>query len=869
MASDLLAAAASGRTILAPNAELSVAIFDAIERAHRAAGDQIWATPRVFDIASWLREQHSQRQLQGCDSPRVLSEIEERELWRAAIDGADLGRDFLDPAGAARAGRRARRTLREYGIPLAALRRDQSEEVAVFLSWNQSFEDRCRELGCISADELLARADTAAGSIDWIESPQWHPQARQWLEAHGRILLPQEHAQSSASLLKACSAAEELAAAADWARSNSADERFRAWICVPDLSVRRSEVMDAFDAALAPQRYGLGASRGAGYAMAGGSPLSEYAPVRAALVLLQASLGVVSFADFSALLRSAELQGSDAEAGRSARLDISLRRRAANEATLTAWLDLAERVMRIEEISGVPAVARLRAALQRLSQAQGAKAFSEWGSIWSAAFELAPWSFRARWSSSEYQAAERFRELLAALATGDAVFGVHGRESAQRILRRAARETVFQAQTGVPRIWVSGQMLDPFLNYDGLWVSNCSDEQWPPPIAPVALLPVKLQRQYGVAAASAEAQLSAAVDLQARWQRRANHCVFSYAQGVDGSLSAASPLLPKHAVALPAPLAAAQPHWHEMHAAAPALESCWDESAPPYTPQERTRGVATLRAQSRCAFRGFAETRLDAQPLEQPIPGFNERERGELVHHALEHIWSELGDSTALQSLNLLQQGLLLNDAASHALEIARARRDPGKKWRAREHVRLQNLLGKWLDVERARPPFAIDALETKDQAARFAGIEFRVRIDRVDRLADGARILIDYKTGAASADWRGDRPENPQLPIYALLQPDALIAVAYAKVNAAESRFVTESERARIFPRSQRTKLEGMASFADLVQVWSQRLTRIAGEFAAGHAEVAPTVKACLSCHLQGLCRVPAALEEPDDFYE
>ena len=48
----LLAAAASGRTILAPNAELSAALFDAIERAHRAAGDAIWPTPRVFDIAS-------------------------------------------------------------------------------------------------------------------------------------------------------------------------------------------------------------------------------------------------------------------------------------------------------------------------------------------------------------------------------------------------------------------------------------------------------------------------------------------------------------------------------------------------------------------------------------------------------------------------------------------------------------------------------------------------------------------------------------------------------------------------------------------------------------------------------------------------
>ena len=64
-------------------------------------------------------------------------------------------------------------------------------------------------------------------------------------------------------------------------------------------------------------------------------------------------------------------------------------------------------------------------------------------------------------------------------------------------------------------------------------------------------------------------------------------------------------------------------------------------------------------------------------------------------------------------------------------------------------------------------------------------------------------------------------------------------------------------------------TKLEGMASFAELVNVWSRRLERIAGEFAAGHAQVAPTNKACNSCHLQGLCRVPAALEEADELHE
>ncbi len=93
---------------------------------------------------------------------------------------------------------------------------------------------------------------------------------------------------------------------------------------------------------------------------------------------------------------------------------------------------------------------------------------------------------------------------------------------------------------------------------------------------------------------------------------------------------------------------------------------------------ERTRGVATLRAQSRCAFRGFAETRLDAEPLEQPVPGFNERERGELVHHALQHVWTALRDSNALRAVRPDAQQRLIDEAAARAIESVCRRRDPG-----------------------------------------------------------------------------------------------------------------------------------------------------------------------------------------------
>ena len=127
---------------------------------------------------------------------------------------------------------------------------------------------------------------------------------------------------------------------------------------------------------------------------------------------------------------------------------------------------------------------------------------------------------------------------------------------------------------------------------------------------------------------------------------------------------------------------------------------------------ERTRGVATLKAQSRCAFRGFAETRLDAQPLEQPVPGFNERERGELVHHALQHIWTVLRGSSALAAASLDAELRLIDEAATRAIELVCRRRDPGRRWRQRERDRLQNLLRKWLQLERGRAPFAVEALE-------------------------------------------------------------------------------------------------------------------------------------------------------------
>ncbi len=133
------------------------------------------------------------------------------------------------------------------------------------------------------------------------------------------------------------------------------------------------------------------------------------------------------------------------------------------------------------------------------------------------------------------------------------------------------------------------------------------------------------------------------------------------------------------------------------------------------------------------------------------MPGFNERERGELLHDALEQIWSEVRDSRRLKALDT---------RSPRAALLARERRAAPSTSCAGAAI-LARAGGsasgsactpcsrKWLASSSAcARPFKVERMEQGAQIAQHAGLEFTVRIDRIDRLEDGARVLIDYKTG-------------------------------------------------------------------------------------------------------------------------
>ncbi|HEY2686209.1 MAG TPA: PD-(D/E)XK nuclease family protein [Steroidobacteraceae bacterium] len=868
--SELSAALAAGRTVLAPNTELAAALFDAAEREQRALGLRLWATPKVRDFGSWLREQQERAHLEDAKVLKPISDIEERELWRQVIESSLFSQNLLEVGVAARAARRARRLMLDYAIPWAKVLEEATDESQAFYAWHREFEARCRSLNLSPPAALPPQP--SGEKLAWIDNPGWRPVVRQWLARHALRVAPETQAAGDARVLHFASGELELAHLAGSLRERlEADPAFRAWVCVPDLARRRPEAAAAFDAELAPGRFSLSsAGPAAAYALAGGSPLAEYASVRAALEFLDAANGALNFAKFSALIRAPWLQESQQDAGAAALIELELRERGPYEASLAGWLKLCEEFRRAKSLPPVNAAAHLSRALATLEASASAKRLSEWIPLWLEAFKLGPWLWRQRWSSTEFQAAERLRDLLAALARADGFFGTQSRLAANRLFKRAVGEVSFQVQTGVPPIWVSGQPLDPFLNYSMILVCGMSATQWPAPAQPAALLPVRLQRAYGVAGADSAAQLASAELLQRTWAQRARECRFSYADASDGQASQASALLP--AIAVEAASAARRPLWRGA-AAAPILEQYADHQAPPFDPvRERTHGIATLKAQSRCAFRGFAESRLEAARLELPVPGFNPRERGELVHAALEYVWGEIRDHASLMRLQEGAEKALLQEASRRAIEAVCRKRHPGERWRRREEPRLEHLLGKWLKVERERSPFRVEMLEEAAQVASFGGLPFRVRIDRQDELDDGSRVVIDYKTGTANPDWRGERPDNPQLPVYALLRPERLVAVAYAQVNAAVSHFVAESERGNVFKanrgaQARKGAMEGEPNFAALIERWRVRIEAIALNFAAGDAAVAPTPSACQNCPLPGLCRIQSLIDgEPPD---
>jgi hypothetical protein len=157
-------------------------------------------------------------------------------------------------------------------------------------------------------------------------------------------------------------------------------------------------------------------------------------------------------------------------------------------------------------------------------------------------------------------------------------------------------------------------------------------------------------------------------------------------------------------------------------------------------------------------------------------------------------------------------------------------------------------------------------------------GIGLNVQIDRIDEMPDGRRLVLDYKTGRGlSVDaWFSERPDEPQLPIYAVTSPQPVHAVGFVRVRHGDPGFVCITDGIdvpRKLPggvRAPRPQLS-FAGYVDemagrefksrdeVLASWNQTLDTLGARFRAGQAVVDPKdpKSTCQHCELPALCRI------------
>jgi probable DNA repair protein len=608
----------------------------------------------------------------------------------------------------------------------------------------------------------------------------------------------------------------------------------------------------------------------AAFAIEGGQALADYPLVDAALGLLSLAAREQSFSELSAWLRSAYLQLG----GLPARVAFELQLREHNvvRARLDALPALARRLLKGEPgelLAGEfdrlqAAVASRRSA--RADAGTWAREFADW-------LSCAGWPGQAALGSDEQQQRERCEELLGELAQLSPAAGLLGTADAVALLVQLAQRTPFEAATGDVPVTLTASTSDPLVCYDGIWVAGLNAEQWPRPARPDAFLGVAAQRAAGMPAASAEGQAALARSAMSAWRARSPELVFSCAR-VDGDAE----LQPSSLLGLGAPPEGAQPlPQASVDTLCGALRAASSREALPAgaaTPLAEGAGLPggtrALGLQAQCPFHAFAELRLAAQPLPEPAHGLPARERGVLLHAALQGVWQQLAGSAQLLACQGEARVRLVRAALEAAVSGLRTRlvSPPPLAVLAIETRRQQALILQLLAAEEQRAPFVVAGLEQKF-ATHIGGVPIDVRMDRVDKLLDehgagsGHTVVLDYKSGAPSAfDPLAERPTQAQLLAYGLLAPGELAAIAMVHLREARVQWRGATASPGILPGLARKSQAG-AQWRDWRAHWARVVPALAQQLAAGMAAVDPLPGACRTCHLTALCRVGSARHE------
>jgi ATP-dependent helicase/nuclease subunit B len=848
-----------------------------------------WTSPSILPSEAWLESLWQQHLLNSDEDRLLLTASQEFQVWESIVH-LPAPQGSQSALSIAQLAQKAWRLSEDYSVDRASWKAASRtrDDWQTMHRWGAEFEKRCEKRRWISHAALPRELMLAAGKgtlkaggplrmvgFDRVTPAQNRLLALLDRNAQHDTFYPISEPAGPPNSYQSSSAEDEMEAAAIWAQQKLNEGDRRLAIISPSVGRVRGDLERTLTRVIGRDQFGFSL----------GLPTAQYSLVKCGLLLLQWTITALSLDEVSWLLLSPDFGGDvgPVEISARARYDAHVLRRVDTAQPQLSLEQFAKRLGgRITKAPEEWSTLRetLRCSYQALRYAEDAglqrrqlNAF-EWAEFFQRALTHFGFPGKCSKDSVEFQTLQRWKLLLDQFA-GLAFDGSRlTATQAMQALRRLAADSIFQPELEEAPLQVLGPLEAAGSLFDGLWFLGASEVAWPISGRANPLLPWKIQRDAKMPHSSPEVDYDSAAGMTSRLANSSPTSVFSWARKYAADSARPSPLVQNFlplAIDESRRLSGVKYIRHQEPQLFPdRLPLLWEKS-------RGTLSASSLRAQAACPFQAFATVRLQARPLESQDDGLDPRQRGKFLHVLMQSIWTSTQDPQGLRNLSTLnariEDGTLQEFVSRHAEATIETR--SSDRWEqqffASERQRLTALVEDWLQrVETNRPNFEVSDAEKKFEGLEIGDATFTLKIDRIDKLLNEADsgepadsvppelILLDYKTGDASVkDWDGERPADPQLPLYATyaLAGQPIAAVAFAQIRADKARFCGKSQRNNLLPRVS----PNSPALALELPLWREAILNLTAQFVAGRSIVDPKdgIATCRNCHCAPLCRI------------
>jgi len=841
--------------VLTANRRLAHYLHRRYAHYQQSLGKVAWPTPHILPLELWIIQVWKNIRRQTT----LLSPLQEFILWQQLSKQDRATITTLQQAW---------QNLIAWDIEITVLAGQAANEATLsFYQWATQFQSFCTEHHWISSAKLPAELLAADLSpylpkalflCGFDNLPPILTKLLTKIAADCPVsTLKTQNLEASSVEQIACEETEtEIRQMAQWAyQLYQQNPHFSILCVVPHLTEIRSLVSRLILQTFHDDREAVNISSG--------QALSEFPIIQAALQLIQLLAGSLRDEEWESLLQSPYLAVTAIDQEVGALADARRRQQNLRHPTITAMLPILTVLQTQYPQSTL--LKRWNALNNLQKQLPQQQTLNQWLDWFQMILHRLQWPGYQSLNSLEYQIYQRWQQALEEfLPCTDIINQSINLETALSLLSTHLTQIIFQGKTRETPVQVLGVLETAGIPCDALWVMGLSSERWPPAATPNPFLPYSLQIEANMPHASAHRELEFTQQTMQRLLASAPIIKLSYPCKEGDRECAPSPLIEMFPIKKNNTLSSTS---LSLPIDKPTLEAVPDRYGPPLTTAEQIRGgTSILKSQALCPFQAFATIRLAATPLERTSIGLLPRQRGQLLHHALEWLWKQLKTQKTLNNLSDSTLHTFITTTLTQLLQDHYASTLPmhSQVFLPLEIIRLTRLLMNWLALEKQRESFTVIAQE-KEYQVTIGTLKIPCRIDRIDRLKDGSELVIDYKSNLNTLyDWFTERPTQPQLPIYAVFCVEATHcqSLAFAEVSVPQFKGIL-SEKKALFLSSGFTKInklknpDDINNWQDLLDHWKTSLEKLSADFCQGIAEVNPKENACRYCKLQSFCRV------------